>query len=119
MVMDSNMVSDDIWSSCGVAAGSPHATFETAAYLLMTIRRYCALFPEVKVTVFVDDITITADGTNERQLVDQAVGAAEALASTLRSSLGPPVGRRQAHGLRHVAGACPAGRVRARQAQSC
>ena len=88
--MDGNMVSDAMWTSRGVAPGSPHARFETSAHMLLAIRYHCAMNPEIAYSVSVGDIALTAKGSSEEKAADNAVAAAVSLVASLSGRLALP-----------------------------
>jgi hypothetical protein len=93
IVLDNEFVSGPLWARDGIMAGSPHAVFETMAYLATAARIHTELFPEPKhhLTIFVDDISIQAAADNLEACVSNFVSSAGWLISQIQEELGLPI----------------------------
>jgi hypothetical protein len=91
MVTSDNVAVGPIYSRHGVPAGSPHAIFEVALYMLSAIRYLENLYPSVCWSLFVDDLAIkvTHDTPNTAAIV--AVHATGAAIHCIRDELGLPL----------------------------
>jgi hypothetical protein len=93
IVLDNGFVSSPLWARDGIMAGSPHAVFETMAYLATAARMYAELYPEPKhhLTIFVDDIALqTTDQTIDSCVANFATSTGWML-SHLQDELGLPI----------------------------
>ena len=92
LALDSDLALGPIWT--------PHATFETTAFLLLGIRHYCTLHPRVATSVFVDDSSSRASGDSEVEAGHAAVSAAEDIRILFTDRFGHTCTDTQAHSIR-------------------
>jgi hypothetical protein len=93
IVLDCGLVSAPVWARDGIMAGSPHAVFETMAYLVAAARTFVQLYPEPRhhLTIFVDDVAVQATGDTEDECISKFVQAASWLISHLQDELRLPI----------------------------
>jgi hypothetical protein len=93
IVLDCGLASTPVWARDGIMAGSPHAVFETMAYLVAAARTFVQLYPEPRhhLTIFVDDVAIQATGDTEDECASTFVQAASWLISHLQDELRLPI----------------------------
>jgi hypothetical protein len=95
IVIDEGITSIGLWGSEGILAGSPHAVYETVAYLALSIRVFQQLYPSPvhKISVFVDDLTLQVVQASEQQCVTSFTTACAWIISEFEHSLGLPIER--------------------------
>jgi hypothetical protein len=91
MVTSDNVAVGPIYSRQGVPAGSPHAIFEVALYMLSAIRYLEHLYPSVCWSLFVDDLAIKVTHATPKVAAITAVHAAGAAILCIRDELGLPL----------------------------
>jgi hypothetical protein len=93
IVLDCGLASAPVWARDGIMAGSPHAVFETMAYLVAAASTIVQLYPEPRhhLTIFVDDLAIQATGETEHECAATFVQAASWLISHLQDELRLPI----------------------------
>jgi hypothetical protein len=91
MVTSDNVAVGPIFSRQGVPAGSPHAIFEVALYMLWAIRYLESLYPSVCWSLFVDDLAIKVTHATPKVAAITAVHAAGAAILYIRDELGLPL----------------------------
>jgi hypothetical protein len=62
VVLDHGIATEGMQTTMGVPAGSPHATYETNAYVLHSVLRYINFCPDVPMSIHVDDVHAAAEG---------------------------------------------------------
>jgi hypothetical protein len=95
IVMDEGVTSDVLWGTEGVMAGSPHAVYETVAYLALSIRTFQQLFPSPvhSLSVFVDDLALQIVQDDNATCLASFAEAGAWLLSEFQDSLGLPIER--------------------------
>jgi hypothetical protein len=95
IAMDDGLVSERLWAADGVMAGSPHAVYETVAYLSLAVRVFQELHPSPHhhLTVFVDDIALQVAHEQGQACLDHFLKAAAWLFTELEVGLGLPIER--------------------------
>jgi hypothetical protein len=93
--MDDGLISHKLWASDGVMAGSPHAVYQTVAYLSLAVRVFQELHPAPQhhLTVFVDDIALQVVHAQEHQCLELFLRASAWLLTELETGLGLPIER--------------------------
>ena len=88
LLLEKNIVTTPVWPNSGIAAGSPQATYELAAYTILAMRRLAEAWPCARLSLHADDLTFqTAHGSAEQAKIEFTQLAEEARAQFLEIDL--------------------------------
>jgi hypothetical protein len=93
IVLDSGLTSHPLYGQDGILAGSPHAVFETAAYMGVMAKAFVQQFPSPNyhMTLFVDDLALQVSHDTQAQCLDGFAKAASWVITELQDNLGLPI----------------------------
>jgi hypothetical protein len=93
IVVDEGLISLPLWGTDGILAGSPHAVYETVAYLAMAVRAFQAQFPAPRhhLSIFVDDIALQVVDEGTSECLHHFTTATAWMVSELTDTLGLPI----------------------------
>jgi hypothetical protein len=93
IVMDEGVTSEPLWGTEGVMAGSPHAVYETVAYLALSVRAFQQQFPSPvhSLSVFVDDLALRIVQPGNVECMESFAHAGAWLISEFLDKLGLPI----------------------------
>jgi hypothetical protein len=91
--MDDGLLSEPLWAADGVMAGSPHAIYETGAYLAVMVRLFQELHPSPRhhLSIFVDDLALQVTNETEEGCLTDFLKAGAWIVAELTDPLGLPV----------------------------
>jgi hypothetical protein len=93
IALDSGLTSQPPYGKHGILACSPHAVFETAAYLGMMAKTFVQKFPapNYHMTLFVDDLAVQASDSDQQQCITNFAKVGAWVISNMRDTLGLPI----------------------------
>jgi hypothetical protein len=93
IVLDSGLTSAPSFGTDGILAGSPHAVFETAAYMGMMAKIFVQLFlaPKYHMTLFVDDLALQVSDNSQHSCLEKFAKVGAWVISELQDTLGLPI----------------------------
>jgi hypothetical protein len=93
IVLDSGLTSQALYGQDGILAGSPHAVFETAAYMGAMAKSFVQLFPSphYHMTLFVDDLALQVSHDSRTQCLERFAQATVWVITELQETLGLPI----------------------------
>ena len=89
-LVDGALISDPIFPTIGIGAGSAFATYELVAYVIADLRSIQTNHPQAAISLHVDDLTLQITGEGIQNTVDNTMAMADEVIDRFENNLGLP-----------------------------